>query len=108
MIGRNVPLERKLIEQRGLLNSLMSHQDSVLSQRLNQRTSTHATEHFFNKIGQMRCNKQCSCPMTSSARASSGGKTVRLSALAVSILITNSTLVGNSTGTALRLDDFVD
>jgi hypothetical protein len=30
MIGRNVPLERKLIEQRGLLNSLMfqsSHND---------------------------------------------------------------------------------
>ena len=32
MIGRNVRLERKLIEQRGLLNSLMSYHDSVLSQ----------------------------------------------------------------------------
>jgi hypothetical protein len=51
MIGRNVPLERKLIEQRDLLNSLMSHHDSVLSKRLNQRTSTRATEDFFNTIG---------------------------------------------------------
>src|ERR1700737_5402868 len=40
MIGRNVPLERKLIEQRGLPNLLMSHHDSILSRRLNQRTST--------------------------------------------------------------------
>jgi hypothetical protein len=52
MVGPNVPIERKLIEQRGLLNSLMSHHDSVLSQQLNQRTSTGATEDFFNTIGQ--------------------------------------------------------
>jgi hypothetical protein len=51
MIGRKVALERKLIEQRGLLNSLMSHHDSVLSQQLNQRRSTGATEAFFNTIG---------------------------------------------------------
>lgn len=51
MIGRNVPLKRKLIEQRDLLNSLMSHHDSVLSQQLNQRTSLRATEDFFNTIG---------------------------------------------------------
>jgi hypothetical protein len=54
MIGRNVPLERKLIEQCGLPNSLMSHHDSALLQRLNQRMSAHATEDFFNKIGQER------------------------------------------------------
>jgi hypothetical protein len=48
MIGRNVPLERKLIEQRRLLNSLMPHHDPVLSERLNQRISPAATAGFFN------------------------------------------------------------
>src|SRR6516225_8444585 len=54
MIGRNVPLERKLVEQRSLLTQLMSHHDSVLSLRLNQRRSTGASVPFFNKIGQQR------------------------------------------------------
>ena len=41
MIGRNVPFERKLIEQRSLFDLPMSHHDfqSCFSQRLNQRTS---------------------------------------------------------------------
>src|SRR5262252_2488504 len=53
MVRRNVPLERKLIEQRGLFDLTMSHHDlqSCLLQRLNQRTSCVATEDFFNKIG---------------------------------------------------------
>src|SRR5690242_17654312 len=50
MIGRNVPINRKLVEQRSLLTQLMSHHDSVPSQRLNQRTSTGASVDFFNKI----------------------------------------------------------
>src|SRR5262252_3379307 len=56
MVRRNVPLERKLIEQRGLFDLTMSHHDlqSCLLQRLNQRTSCVATEDFFNKIGQNR------------------------------------------------------
>jgi hypothetical protein len=32
----------------------MPHHDSVLSQRLNQRASTRATEDFFNEIGPER------------------------------------------------------
>jgi hypothetical protein len=52
MIGRNVPFERELIEQRSLFDLPMSHHDSVLSQRLNQRESPGATEDFFNGIGQ--------------------------------------------------------
>src|SRR6516164_2922935 len=51
MIGRNVPLKRKLVEQRSLLTQPMSHHDSVPSLRLNQRTSTGASVPFFNKIG---------------------------------------------------------
>src|ERR1700751_3610988 len=51
MIGRNVPLKRKLIEQSSLLNLLMPHHDSVPSRRLNQRISPSATADFFNKIG---------------------------------------------------------
>jgi hypothetical protein len=47
-----VRLKRELIEQRGLLNELMSHHDSVLSKQLNQRRSTAASADFFNKICQ--------------------------------------------------------
>jgi hypothetical protein len=62
MIGRNVPIERKLIEQRGLLNSLMPHYDSALSQRLNQPISSAATADFFNMSVMSRLfgkNAQC-------------------------------------------------
>jgi hypothetical protein len=52
MIGWNVPIERKLIEQSSLFDLPISHHDSVLSQRLNQRASARATEDFFNEIGQ--------------------------------------------------------
>src|SRR5262249_13722361 len=53
MVRRNVPLERKLIEQRGLFDFTMSHHDlqSCLLQRLNQRMSCVATEDFLKKIG---------------------------------------------------------
>ena len=54
MVGRNVPFERELIEQRSLLDLPMPHHDSVLSRRLNQRPSPRATEDFFNGIGQKR------------------------------------------------------
>src|SRR5215471_1099491 len=61
MVRRNVPLERKLIEQRGLFDLTMSHHDlqSCLLQRLNQRTSCVATEDFFNKIGQLETSLFC-------------------------------------------------
>src|SRR6185503_7901620 len=50
MIGRNVPFERELIEQRSLFDLPRSHHDSALSQRLNQCASPRATEDFFNGI----------------------------------------------------------
>src|SRR6516162_1280418 len=68
MIGRNMSLQRELIEQRSLLNLLMSHHDSVLSQRLNQRNSSNATADFFNTIGQKRtsgnhCRSESNAPV---------------------------------------------
>src|ERR1700747_3922093 len=54
MIGRNVSLKRKLIEQSSLLNLLMPHHDSVPSRRLNQRISPSATANFFNKLSHHR------------------------------------------------------
>jgi len=50
MIGRNVLLKRELIKQSCLFDLPMSHHDlqSCLSQRLNQRTSSGATDDFFN------------------------------------------------------------
>src|SRR5579862_2009429 len=72
MIGGNMPFERELIEQRSLFDLPMSHHDSVLSHRLNQRPSPRATKEFFNEIDpqqtSLRRNKQTPPhSMTSSA-----------------------------------------
>src|SRR5689334_11559412 len=52
VIGRNMPFQRELVEQSSLIDLPMSHHDSALSQRLNQRTSCVAITEFFNTIGQ--------------------------------------------------------
>jgi hypothetical protein len=49
MIIWNVPLQRKLIEQRSLLDLPMSHHIFSSAQRLNQRTACFATQEFFNR-----------------------------------------------------------
>jgi hypothetical protein len=56
MIGRNMLLKRELIEQRSLLDLLMSHHErqSCRSTGLNYSSSCVATADFFNAIGHKR------------------------------------------------------
>jgi hypothetical protein len=56
VVGRNMRLQRELIEQSSLVDLPMSHHDlqSCISQQLNQQISFQATEDFFNKIDPQR------------------------------------------------------
>src|SRR5438105_14304638 len=104
MIIGNCLIEAELIEQGTLVVVLTSHHHPSPTQNVVRRRnhcSPKSSNHFCNKICHKQTlarSKQRLYSITSSARASKVGGTVRPSALAVLRLITSSYLVGACTG----------